>query len=149
MLNGIERHREWGITALRVVVGIIFLAHGYQKLFMYGIGGVSASFGKMGIPLPDVSAVLATSAEAIGGLLLLVGLFTRYAAIPLAITMIVAILQVHLRGGFFAPAGFEYPLSLLGASVALFFLGSGPLAVDNVIHHPRGEEHVAGVPVRA
>jgi putative oxidoreductase len=149
----LEQHREWGTTILRVVVGLVFLMHGYQKLFVWGIGGVTQSFSGMGIPAPAVGAVLATTAEALGGLLLLLGLFTRWAAIPIAFTMVVAILTAHLHGGFFAPKGFEYPLTLLGASAALVFLGSGKLALDNLLqrreHHHVGFEPVTGRPARA
>jgi putative oxidoreductase len=150
----LEQHREWGVTVLRVVIGVIFLMHGYQKLFVYGIGGVAQGFGQMGIPAPAIGAVLATAAEGLGGLLLILGLFTRFAAIPIAFTMVVAILTAHLHGGFFAPKGFEYPLALLGASVALVFLGSGKLALDNVLwrreHRDVGFEPVATArPARA
>ncbi len=128
-----KTNKDLGLTLLRVIVGIVFLAHGYQKLFVWGIGGVAASFGQMGIPAPHVSAFLATFAEFFGGLALLLGLFTRLAAIPVAFTMVVAMLQVHLRGGFFAPKGIEYPLTLLVANVALIVAGGGAFALDNVI----------------
>jgi putative oxidoreductase len=100
---------------------------------MVGIDGVTGAFTQMGIPFPHLSAYLAASAEFFGGLALLLGFFTRFAAIPVAVTMIVAILQVHLKGGFFAPEGVEYPLTLLVANIALIVAGGGAFALDNLL----------------
>ena len=132
--------KDFGLTLLRAIVGIVFLAHGYQKFFVWGIGGVAGAFSQMGIPAPHVSAYLAASAELFGGLALLLGLFTRLAAIPVAINMVVAILQVHLKGGFFAPQGVEYPLTLLVANIALIVAGGGAFALDNVLFKGSGEK---------
>jgi putative oxidoreductase len=132
LLNPSASSRAWGLTVLRVVVGVIFLAHGGQKLFVYGLDGVAGGFASMGLPLPMVSAVLATGAEFFGGLLLILGLFTRVAAVPLAITMLVAGLTAH-RGAFFLPSGFEYVLVLMASSVALALSGGGALALDSVL----------------
>lgn len=133
MTGGNEKAMAWGLTVLRVVTGVVFLAHGWQKLFVYGLDGVEQAMAGMGIPLPGVSAVLVTAAEFLGGAALLAGFLTRLAAIPLAITMAVAMLAVHLPGGFFAPNGVEFTLTLLAASVALGLTGPGALAVDNVL----------------
>jgi len=130
---------DWGIAVLRVVVGIVFLMHGGQKLFLMGIPTIAGFLGQMGFPLPILSAVALTAAEFLGGLALLLGLFTRWAAIPLAFTMLVAMLAVHLKGGFFLPQGFEYTLVLLAANVALIFLGSGSCAVDRLLEK-RGDQ---------
>ncbi len=127
------KNQDFGLALLRIVVGVIFLAHGYQKLFVWHIGGVAGAFAQMGIPAPHVSAYLATFAEFFGGLALLLGLFTRLAAVPVAFTMVVAILQVHLKGGFFAPQGMEYPLTLFVANIALIVAGGGAFALDTVI----------------
>lgn len=125
--------QSWGIAVLRIVVGVVFLAHGAQKLFVYGFPGVAAGFGQMGIPFPYPSAVLVTVVEFFGGLALIAGLFTRLAAVPLAITMLVALFTAHLSGGFFLPKGFEYVLVLLAANVALVLTGSGAFALDNAL----------------
>jgi putative oxidoreductase len=129
--------QEWGITILRVAVGGVFLPHGYQKLFVWKVAGVSVFLAKLGIPAPMPAAVVLTLVEFGGGLALLLGLYTRWAAGLLAIDMLVAILTVHLRNGFFAPEGIEYPLTLLTASMALVLLGSGQASVDGMLH--RGE----------
>ncbi len=131
-MNG-QRKQEIGLAILRIVVGAIFVAHGAQKLFVFGPEGVGQTFAQMGIPLPTLSAYLATAAEFLGGLAILVGFKTRLAAVPVAFTMLVAIAKVHLKGGFFAPTGFEYPLALLAANVTMIVAGGGALAVDSVL----------------
>jgi putative oxidoreductase len=115
-----------------MIVGLVFVLHGAQKIFVYHYAGVVGVFHQLGIPAPGLSAALAIMAEFVGGLLLLSGLYTRLAAIPVAFTMLVAITQVHLHAGFFAPAGFEYPLTLLAANIALVIGGSGAFALDNL-----------------
>jgi putative oxidoreductase len=131
-MNGeaLQRWHGWGITVLRLAVGIVFLAHGGQKLFVWGFGNVAAFMGKVGIPAPILAAVVVTLVEFLGGLALVVGSFTRWAAALLAINMLVAILTVHLKGGFFLPAGVEFALTLFAANVALVLLGSGEASVD-------------------
>jgi putative oxidoreductase len=118
-------------TILRVIVGIIFLAHGAQKLFGFGLGGIIGGFTQMHIPLPTLSAPVVTFVEFLGGIALILGLFTRIAAILLAIDMVGAILFVHGKQGFFLPMGFEYPLALLTANIALAMGGPGEYALDN------------------
>jgi putative oxidoreductase len=123
-----------GITVLRVVVGIVFLAHGWQKLFGFGFHGVAGFFAGAGIPLPFVSAVIVTLVEFLGGLALVLGLLTRWAAALNAFDMLVAILVVHMKNGFFDQNhGVEYPLTLLAACVALTMLGPGSLSVDGAL----------------
>ena len=136
-VNALTRLQGWGITVLRVVVGMVFLVHGGQKLFVFGFGGVAAFLGQVGIPAPGLAAVILTAVEFLGGLALLLGLFTRWAAIPLAMVMLVAILAVHLKAGFFLPDGYEFALTLLGANVALALLGSGEASVDGVLEKRR------------
>ena len=128
----VARRVDLGLTVLRIVLGIIFLAHGSQKLFVFGLGGVTGAFTRMGVPLATVTAPLVAAVEFLGGLVLIVGLFTRVAALLLAIDMLGAILLVKLKGGFFGGNGFEYELSLLAASAALTFAGPGAFALDNV-----------------
>ena len=124
---------RFGITVLRMAVGLTFAAHGFQKLFLFGINEVAGAMGQMGLPLPYVSAVLATGAEFVGGLAILIGLGTRFAAVPVAFTMLVAILQVHLKGGYFLPTGIEYAVVLLAANSALILTGSGAFALENLL----------------
>ncbi len=118
-----------GLAVVRVVVGIVYLMHGYQKLFQVGFHGVAGMFGHMGIPLPAVSAVIVTLVEFVGGILLITGLATRIPAALNAIDMTVAILVVHLKNGFSGPMGFEHPLTLLGACICLVLAGGGTLSL--------------------
>ena len=134
-----NKKQEVALGLLRAVVGIVFIAHGYQKLFQFGIHGVAGMFGHSGIPLPLLSAYLVTFTELFGGIALLFGFLTRVAAIPVAFTMLVALLQVHLKGGFFLPSGFEYVLTLLVSNIALITGGGGAFALDNVIWSKKPE----------
>jgi putative oxidoreductase len=98
--EGVARMQGWGLAILRVVVGIVFLVHGFQKLFLMGFDGVAGVMGSLGVPAPGLFAVIVTLVELLGGLALILGLFTRLAAIPLAVDMLVATLTVHLPNGF-------------------------------------------------
>lgn len=129
----LSRWQSWGITVLRVVIGVVFLAHGGQKLFIWGFGGVAAFMGKIGVPAPMLAAVVVTLVEFLGGLALVLGLYAQWAAALLGVDMLVAILTVHLRGGFFLPNGFEFALTLLAANTALVLLGSGEASVDKLL----------------
>jgi putative oxidoreductase len=107
--------------------------HGQQKLFTFGFHGVQGMMTGLGIPLPAVSAAILITVEFVGGLLLIAGLLTRYAAGLNAIDMVVAILTVHLKHGFFLPMGFEFALIMLAASLALVLAGPGAVAADNAL----------------
>jgi putative oxidoreductase len=128
-----NRFGDWGLTVLRVVTGLVFFMHGYTKVFVWGFEGTAAGFGQMGIPLANIAGPFVGLLELLGGLALIAGLATRWISIPLAFTMLVAIVQVHLAKGFFAPEGYEFPLMLLAATVGLTLTGGGALAVDNLI----------------
>jgi putative oxidoreductase len=128
------RTQGWGLTVLRVVVGIVFLVHGGQKLFFMGFGGVAGFLGSLGVPAPGLFAVIVTLVELLGGLALILGLFTRVVAVLLAVDMLVATLTVHLPNGFFVSAGgYEFTLVLLAASVALAVAGPGEAALDKAL----------------
>lgn len=126
------RRLDLGLAVLRIGAGLVFMAHGGQKLFVFGIDGVTAGFTQMGIPLAAVSAPLVALVELLGGLALVVGLLTRLAAVGLAITMLGAILFVHLAAGFFLPNGSEFALTLLAAAVALALTGAGDFSLDGL-----------------
>lgn len=121
-----------GLAVLRVIIGSVFVAHGAQKLFSIGLPGLIQGFGSMGIPLPSVAAPSVALLELFGGLALVAGLFTRAAAVGLALVMLGAMLFVHLPAGFFAPNGIEFVLTLFGAAAALALAGPGGWSVDAV-----------------
>lgn len=123
---------------LRLIAGIIFAAHGGQKLFAwfggYGLAGTGQWMESIGLTPGYLMAMMAGSAEFFGGILLILGLLTRPTALVLAITMVVAIFSTHFSNGLFmANNGYEFALSLLAISVALMLQGGGKLAVDNII----------------
>ena len=132
-MNHSSNSQSWGLTVLRVVVGIVFLVHGGQKLFIWGFHGIAGFLGGLGIPFPMFSGVVLTLVELLAGAALVLGLLTRWAAMLLALEMLVAILTFHLKHGFFVPAGVEYPLMLLTANVTLLLSGPGAASVDGVI----------------
>ena len=124
------KRRDLGLAILRVVIGAVFVAHGAQKLFGFGIAGLTAAFGRMGVPLPTVVAPLNIAIELLGGVALIIGLLTRWAAVGLAIDMLGAMIIVHFKNGFFLPTGLEYVLVLCTACVTIALAGPGAFAAD-------------------
>lgn len=137
--------RELGLAILRVVVGAVFVAHGAQKLFGFGIAGLTDAFTKMGVPIPVVVAPLNIAVELVGGIALIIGLLARWAALALAIDMLGAILIVHIKNGFFLPMGLEYVLTLCAACVTIALAGPGAFAADAMRTSSSGD---IGAPMR-
>jgi putative oxidoreductase len=128
----------FGLTAIRIVVGIIFAAHGAQKLFGmfggYGIAGTAQYMESLGLAPGHLMAILAGGTEFFGGLALIIGLLTRPAALGLSFLSLVAIFSVHIHNGLFmANNGYEFALALLGGSIAVLIEGAGKLSLDRAI----------------
>ncbi len=128
----------YGLTVVRILVGIIFVAHGSQKLFGafggYGLEGTGQYMASLGLTPGYLMALLSGSAEFFGGLGLVVGLLARPAALVLAATLVVAILSVHIHNGLFmANNGYEFALALLGGVIAVLIEGAGKLSIDRAI----------------
>jgi putative oxidoreductase len=126
---------SWGPLALRIVAGVIFAAHGAQKLFGwfggYGLEGTGQWMGSIGLAPGYLMALLAGSAEFFGGLALILGLMVRPAAAALAFAMLVAIITVHIdKGLFVANNGYEFGLALLAVAVSLVITGAGRASLD-------------------
>jgi putative oxidoreductase len=126
---------SWGPLALRIPVGLIFAAHGAQKLFGWfgghGLEGTGQWMGSIGLAPGYLMALLAGSAEFFGGLALVLGLMVRPAAAALAFAMVVAIFTVHIdKGLFVANNGYEFGLALLAVTVSLVVSGAGRASLD-------------------
>ena len=128
----------YGLTVLRIFVGIIFAAHGSQKLFGWfgggGLAGTAQWMESIGLAPGTLMAVLAGGTEFLGGLALIVGLLARPAALGLSFTLLVAIFSVHIHNGLFmANNGYEFALALLGGTLAVLFEGAGKWSLDRAI----------------
>lgn len=122
---------SWAALILRCTVGITFLAHGIQKIVVFGWTGGVPNFHAWGIPVAEIAYPLTVITEVGGGLLLLVGFWVRPAAAALTVVMLVALVTVHLPHGFFLPHGIEFVLVLAAASFVVVLLGPGRWAVGN------------------
>ena len=118
---------DWGITAVRVMTGLLFAVHGYQK-FAGGIGGVSAFFTKVAIPLPGVMAPFIAGLELVGGVLLILGLGTRVVGGLFALEMLVTTLWVKIPSAGWNSSDLDR--MLLVACVLLVLAGPGEAALD-------------------
>ncbi|MFY9905242.1 MAG: DoxX family protein [Terriglobales bacterium] len=130
------------VTTLRLVLGVVFFAHGAQKMLGwfggFGFHGTMGFFEHIGLPAPVALLVICT--EFFGGLGLIVGLLTRIAALGIGVEMIVAIFMVHLPNGFFMNwygtqkgEGFEYHLLAIAIAAALLLRGAGAFSVDRAL----------------
>ena len=130
----LDRLKPLALVTLRLVLGTILLAHGYPKVF----GGLHQHMAMVGnLGLPSWLGLFSTGTEFIGGILLIVGLFTRYVGMAFTIEMLVAIYKVHWQHGLRGQGGYEFPLAVGAIAFALIFLGSGPISLDWVFarHH--------------
>jgi len=126
---------DLGLLILRVVIGLIFAAHGAQKAFGWwggpGPAGWRGAIGRMGLRPAPLWAMVSMAAELVGGLALALGFLTPLTAAALVAQGLVMVLRAHWPAGFWnANKGYEFPLSLLGGSLAVLFTGPGAWALD-------------------
>ena len=134
---------SWSHLVVRVVLGIVFFAHGAQKTFgWFGGHGLSATLGGFRqMHIPPAATALAAFIECFGGLALIVGLLVRPVAAGLILVMLVAIVKVHARHGFFlnfamVPGkghGYEFNLVLIAMALSILLGGAGALSIDRLI----------------
>lgn len=129
---------DFGLLVLRVVLGLSVAAHGAQKLFGwfggYGIAGTGGWLESIGIKPGKAAAFFAGAGEFFGGLFLAIGLFTPYAGVVVSFVLLVAIVTVHKGKGFWnTNGGSEFPLLIIGSSIALALTGAGAYSVDALL----------------
>jgi putative oxidoreductase len=129
-LRFLDRLQPIALVALRLVLGIIMTAHGYSKVFHGGLPQHVHRVGSLG--LPGWLAYPSAFTEFFGGILLILGVLTRFVSVLVLIDMLVAIWKVNWKNGMFAKGGYEFPLSLATIAFALIFLGAGPIALDAI-----------------
>jgi putative oxidoreductase len=127
-LNFLNRLHPVGLLVLRLALGAVMIAHGYQKVF----GGMTQFTGMLShMGIPGWMGYLTAAAEFGGGILVVVGFLTRFAAFAILVDMLVAICKVHLSHGFFSKnGGFEFPMVLAAVAFSLILTGGGPIAID-------------------
>ena len=137
-LSPVARLAGLAPLVVRVIVGVIMFAHGLQKLTQMGPGNFGGQMlAGLGVPLPELMGYVVTFVELVGGILLIVGLFSRIAALSLTIDLVVAILLVKLNVGLIAPqgsgAGAELDLALIAGLLVVLLAGPGKLSVDHTL----------------
>ncbi|WP_211364361.1 DoxX family protein [Micromonospora palomenae] len=144
--------RDLAVLFTRVALGVIFIAHGWQKLTEWGLDGTAAAFDQLGVPLPMASAWFAALVELVGGVALVVGLAVPVSALLLALDMLGALLIVHLGNGVFVSAnGYELVLALGATALLLAAVGAGRFSLDRLIapRLSRGADRRAPEPAAA
>ena len=138
---------DMALTVIRLLLGVVFFAHGAQKVLGwfggYGWAGTIGFFGSLGIPAP--LGALGILAEFLGGISLILGVLTRVGAAGILVNMLVAVALIHLPNGFFmnwgqavngttaVGEGYEFHLLVIGMSLALIMQGAGAASVDRAM----------------
>ena len=126
----LDRLQPLALLAMRLVLATVMIAHGSQKVFG-GMPKFASTVSHIG--LPAWMAYVSAAAEFGGGILVLLGVLTRCAALAITIDLLVAIAKVHLKSGLRGPGGFEFPLSVMVIAFALIFFGAGPISLDSIL----------------
>ncbi|UYP19860.1 DoxX family protein [Rhodococcus sp. Z13] len=126
--------RDIGILIARLVLGVIFLAHGLQKLTVWGYDGTKAGFEGMGVPAPAISAFVATWVETLGGIALILGVLVPIFGVLLFLVMAGAFFIVHVDNGIYvSDGGFELVAALGAGALLLAAVGAGAFSVDRFL----------------
>ncbi|MFG3341539.1 DoxX family protein [Glycomyces sp. NPDC048151] len=147
----ITRLQPIGLLIGRVVLGVVFIAHGWQKFSVNGMDATAQGFDSLGIPAPTLAAYFTVGAEIVGGALLVLGALLPLAGLWLASVMLGAMYFVHpLDGPFFSQeGGYEYVLLLAAVAIGIGFSGGGALAVDSLWLNKVGDKKHGDEPARA
>jgi len=129
-LRYLDRVQPLALLVLRATLGVIMVVHGYHKVF----GGLHHHAQMVaGLGLPAWLGYVSSFTELLGGLLIIVGFFTRAAAFAICIDLVVAIWKVHWHNGLTGDHGYEFPLAVATLAFALIFFGSGPISLDHIV----------------
>jgi putative oxidoreductase len=128
-LRNLDRLQPLALLVMRLALGAVMVGHGYHKVFggLHQHAQFVASLG-----LPAWTAYLSSFTEFLGGLLVIIGLFTRCAAFAICVDLAVAIAKVHFHNGLMGKGGYEFPLALASLAFGLIFFGAGPIAFDHI-----------------
>ena len=125
---------DLSLLVSRVALGVILIAHGWQKFNEYTLDGTAASFGDMGVPAPAAAAMFVTAVEVLGGAALVLGVLTPVAGVLNMISLLGALVLVHVQNGVFVQnGGFELVLALFAGLAVIALLGAGKFSVDGLI----------------
>lgn len=126
----LDRLQPLALLVMRLALGAVMLAHGYQNTFRHLHEHVHMV---RGLGIPGWLGYVSSFTEFFGGLLILAGLFTRLAALGICINMLVAIWKVHWHNGLMGDHGYEFPLALAALAFALICFGAGPISLDDIV----------------
>ncbi|QIX25218.1 DoxX family protein [Nocardioides sp. JQ2195] len=126
--------QDTGLALGRLVIGALFIAHGWQKISEFGMEGTASSFDMMGVPLPEAAAYAAAAIEVGGGVLLVLGLLTPVASLLLVVDMVGAFWFAHREAGpFVADGGWELVAALGAAALVIGLVGPGRFSLDGLV----------------
>lgn len=134
MLKNLPWTKDLALLVARIALGVVFIAHGAQKLFTFGIAGTADAFAGMGVPAPQASALFAAIVELLGGTALVLGAGVLVAGLLLVLDMLGAFVLVHAPNGLFIDnGGFELVAALGAGALVLAATGAGRFSVDHLI----------------
>ena len=126
--------RDAGLLIARVLLGVVLLVHGGQKLFVNGVEGTGAFFASVGVPAAEAAAAFAGTVEFVGGILLILGALTQLVAVLVLVNMVGAYFYVHQAAGIYAADGGWELIAVIGLAVAVFGLvGPGRFSIDALV----------------